>query len=155
MRVTPATLTEGIVAVELRDASERLPLGALPRALSFFQHFDDQLLDFGIELFKRSLPAHRPVAVEPRGAGAPRSRMPNRGRGRPPEVLIRSLQQSRLMLCDESLDAPQLDRRKTQITRQCDGRQPELRRLIISVYGDVYGDVLDQGRPSQLISAHF
>ena len=48
MKVNPATLTEGIVAVEPRDASERLSLGALPRALSLFQHFDHQLFDFRI-----------------------------------------------------------------------------------------------------------
>ncbi|PYN43066.1 MAG: hypothetical protein DMD95_15000 [Candidatus Rokuibacteriota bacterium] len=40
MKVDPATLTEGVVAVEPRDASERLPLVALPRSLSLFQHFD-------------------------------------------------------------------------------------------------------------------
>src|SRR4029450_5992101 len=58
MKINPATLTEGIVAIEPRDVSERLPLGILPRALSLFQHFDDQLVDFRIQLFKRSLPAH-------------------------------------------------------------------------------------------------
>jgi hypothetical protein len=31
------------------------------------------------------------------------------------------------MLGDESLDAPQLDRRESKVTRQRDGRQPELR----------------------------
>jgi hypothetical protein len=40
MKVNPATLTEGIVAVEPRDASERLPLVDLPRSLSLFLHFD-------------------------------------------------------------------------------------------------------------------
>ena len=43
MKVNPATLTEGIVAVEPRDASERLPLGALPRTLSLLQDYDRQL----------------------------------------------------------------------------------------------------------------
>ena len=59
MKVNPATLTEWIVAVEPRDVSERLPLGALPPALALFQHFDHELFDFRIQLFERSLPAHR------------------------------------------------------------------------------------------------
>src|SRR6267142_3559145 len=57
MEVEPATLTEGIVAVEPRDVSQRLPLGVLPPALSLFQHLDHELFDLRIQLFKRSLPA--------------------------------------------------------------------------------------------------
>src|SRR5947208_14767293 len=63
MKVNAAPLAEGIVAVEPRDATERLPLGALPRALSLFQHFDHQLFDLRIQLFERSLPAHRSKAA--------------------------------------------------------------------------------------------
>ena len=57
--VDAATLTEGIVSVELRDVAERLPLGLMRRALTFFQHSDDQLFDRRIELSVWSLPAHR------------------------------------------------------------------------------------------------
>ncbi|PYM89698.1 MAG: hypothetical protein DME04_25555 [Candidatus Rokuibacteriota bacterium] len=45
MKVNPATLTEGIVAVEPRDASERLPSRILRHALAFLQYFDRQFFD--------------------------------------------------------------------------------------------------------------
>ena len=48
------------------------------------------------------------------------------------------------MLGDESLDAPQLDRGESKVTRQCDRHQPELRRLVISVDVDVRWLVQDQ-----------
>jgi len=83
MKVNPTTLTEGIVAVEPRDTSERLPLGALPRALSLFQHFDHQRFDYRISLFERSLPAHRskPAAMPATTPATSQSFQRDRGAG--------------------------------------------------------------------------
>jgi len=43
----------------------------------------------------------------------------------------------RLVVRDESLDPAQFNGRETKITRQADWRQPELRRLIVSVDMDM------------------
>jgi hypothetical protein len=42
-----------------------------------------------------------------------------------------------LVLDDEPLDSAQLDRRESQVTRQRHGGQPELRRVVVTVYVDV------------------
>jgi len=49
-------------------------------------------------------------------------------------VFIPGLQQSCLVLDDEPLDSAQLDRRESQVTRQRYRGQPELRRVVITVY---------------------
>lgn len=56
-----------------------------------------------------------------------------RSPGRPSEVPIPCLQQARLMLDDEPLDALQLNCTESKVTRQRDGSQPELRGLIITI----------------------
>src|SRR6266542_2528561 len=53
------------------------------------------------------------------------------------EVLIPGLHKNRLMLGNKPLNAAQLDRVEPKVTRQCDRRQPELRRLLISVHVNV------------------
>jgi hypothetical protein len=47
-QVDSAALTQGIVTVELCDVAERLPFGAMRRAFTFFQHFDNQRFDLWI-----------------------------------------------------------------------------------------------------------
>ena len=53
------------------------------------------------------------------------------------EVFIPGLQQSCLVLDDEPLNSAQFDRRESQVTRQRHGGQPELRRVVVTVYVDV------------------
>src|SRR5262245_9832591 len=60
-----------------------------------------------------------------------------RSPGRLPAVFIPSLQQSFLVLDDEPSDSPQFDRCESQVTRQCHRSQPELRRVVVTVYVDV------------------
>src|SRR5207245_9982789 len=60
-----------------------------------------------------------------------------RSPGRPSEVFIPSLQQSWLVFNDEPLDAAQLNRRESKVTRQRNRGQPELRCVIITVDVDV------------------
>lgn len=51
-----------------------------------------------------------------------------------PEVLIPRLQQPRFVLFHQPLNAPQLDRTESKITCEGDWGQPELCRLIVSIY---------------------
>ena len=64
------------------------------------------------------------------------------------------------MLNDEPLDSAQLDRRESQVTRQRHGGQPELRRVVITVYVDVrrlvdvMADEVDAVRPDSKNCRH-
>src|SRR5262249_52900543 len=53
------------------------------------------------------------------------------------EVVIPGLHQDRLVLDDEPLDAAQLDRRESQVTRQHHRGQPELRRVVVAIDMDM------------------
>jgi len=53
------------------------------------------------------------------------------------EVLMPRLQQSRFMHRDQPLNAPQLNRSESKVTRQRNRRRPELDRLVISIHVDM------------------
>jgi|SRR5688572_3881175 len=57
-----------------------------------------------------------------------------RSPGLTPEVLIPCLQQPRFVLFHQPLNAPQFDCTETKITCEGDWDQPELCRLIVSIY---------------------
>jgi hypothetical protein len=75
-------------------------------------------------------------------------------------VFIPGLQQSCLVLDDEPLNSAQFDRRESQVTRQRHRSQPELRRVVITVYvhvrrlEDVVADEVDAIRPDSKNCRH-